>query len=104
MVHIDVTPDFFISQYRQIEGFKRSPEVLQIGKFGEVPDAADLQTLPFDSGELRALQKCRSGDCSVKISSRMLEEFRGAAASLEDSAAGMPHARQLREGILPARR
>ena len=91
-VRIDVPSEFFISQYRQIEDFKRSPEVLQIGKFAGVPDAADLQTLTFDPGELRALRKCRSGDCPVKLSKGMLDEFRsgtGPSASLEDSAASM---------------
>jgi hypothetical protein len=88
-VHIRVTPDFFVREYLDIANFKKGPEVLQVGKFAEIPDEVDIAGLEIDSGELRDLRNCRPGRCSTKLSAEFLSQFReatGSTASNEDNA------------------
>lgn len=76
IVRVRVPPDFFVDQFRDIVAFKRSSEVLQIGKFGTLPRLDDLRDLTLDQEELQALRKCRVGDCDLQLPAEAIARLR----------------------------
>ena len=77
VVRLNVPPEFFLGQYRDIAAFKSSPQITQIGQFGRPPDASDLKNLTWEPAELNALRKCHAGDCGMKLSSDAMQSLRG---------------------------
>jgi hypothetical protein len=75
-VRVKVPGAFFIEKYRDIATFKKSKEVLEIGKFHLPPRLEDLDPLTFDASELDALKKCAVGDCPLKLPAETIERFR----------------------------
>lgn len=75
-IRVRVPGSFLIEKYRDIAGFKKSKEVLQIGKFSSPPQLQDLDALILEPGDVEALGKCRTGDCALKLPSGAIERFR----------------------------
>ena len=75
-IRIDIPAQFFVEQMRDIESFKRSALVRQIGRFGRQPSLADLASLQLDADDLADLRHCRVGDCDVKLPAAAIERFR----------------------------
>jgi hypothetical protein len=93
-VRILVPSDFFVAQYRNIREFKKAAQVLQIGRFSEPATEADMASLMVDPSDLRALQKCIPGSCSVKMSATLLANYRrfaGDSASNTQRSAAFRH-------------
>jgi hypothetical protein len=76
VARLAVPQAFFVEKFRDIGKFKRSDEVMQIGKFSDPPRLEDLSELRFESEDLEAIKRCRPGDCDVKMSSRAMGRFR----------------------------
>ena len=74
-VRIRATPEFYVERLTDIEAFKRSDAVLQIGTFGNPPGADDLADLKLDDWDVRKLRECRVGDCGVRLSAGGIERF-----------------------------
>jgi hypothetical protein len=70
-----VPETFFLDEFRDIERFKKSEEVMQIGKFSDPPCLEDLRELRFEPEDLEAIKSCKPGDCDVKMSSRAMGRF-----------------------------
>jgi hypothetical protein len=66
----------FVDQFRTLEGFRTSPFVLQIQKFGDTPHVRDLDALTMDPEDLESLRTCRVGACDVQLSADDIERFR----------------------------
>ncbi len=75
-VRVKMSPDFFVEKYSDIVTFKKSKEVLQIGKFHSPPRLEDLDGLTLDDSEVESLRKCKVGDCSLKLPAAMIDRFR----------------------------
>jgi hypothetical protein len=65
-VRIASTRQRFVDSYRDIARFKQAPDVLQIGRFSNPPEAGDLGPLTIDKDDAD-LQGCRVGDCDVRL-------------------------------------
>jgi hypothetical protein len=78
-----VPPAFFLDQVRRIDEFKKSPEVLQIGRFSTLPSVADLAPLTLDKGDIDAARQCRSGSCDLKLDARGIDRLRAVAPTAE---------------------
>jgi hypothetical protein len=76
VARLAVPKTFFVEKFRDIEKFKRSDEVMQIGTFSEPPRLEDLSELQFESEDLEAIKRCKPGDCDVKMTSRAMGRFR----------------------------
>ena len=76
MVSVQVPVEYFVERLRDIESFKRSPEVVEIGRFASSPRLEDLERLTIDPVDLAALERCRVGDCELKLTSEMIENIR----------------------------
>jgi hypothetical protein len=75
-VRMNIPASFFVERLRNIEAFKRSDLVLQIGRFSERPSVADLAGLRLDASDLADLRHCRVGDCDVKLPAAAIERVR----------------------------
>src|SRR4030095_9581973 len=56
---LDVSADFFLKKMRDIVNFKKSDNVLQIGKFSDPPRLEDLTNLTLDSAETESMRRCK---------------------------------------------
>jgi hypothetical protein len=64
---IGVPATYYLQRLRAIETFKKSAEILQIGRFSTTPSAADLASLTLDGADIDDLKGCRLEDCGVKL-------------------------------------
>lgn len=74
-VHIHVPPSFFADLLRDVTRFKRSTEILQIGRFSTPPAIEDLAPLTVDAGDREALARCRPGRCDVQLPAPAITRF-----------------------------
>jgi hypothetical protein len=76
IMRLDVPEDFFLHRMRDIVNFKKSDNVLQIGKFSDPPTLKDLETLTLDVPEIETIRQCRVSRCDFKMSAQQIERFR----------------------------
>ena len=75
-IRVNVPAEFFVQKYRDIANFKKSKEVLQIGKFAQPPGLGDIQSLTFDATEINSLKDCIVGACNMKLTAQMIGRLR----------------------------
>jgi hypothetical protein len=73
-VRINASPDPLAARFRQLDYLRGREAVLQLGTFGRVPSAADLQALRFEAYDLD-VRDCRPGDCKVRLSAEDISRF-----------------------------
>jgi hypothetical protein len=74
-VRIGVPTERFVTLFRDIPRWKRAPMVMQLGKFGAVPTAADVADLTLDDPDLIALRRCATGRCDAKLAALASQDF-----------------------------
>ena len=87
IMRLDVQADFFVERVRDIINFKKSENVLQIGKFSNPPRLEDLAELTLDQVDIDAIEECRVKRCDLKMSTKFIERFR---KEVDRSAANYP--------------
>ena len=75
-MRLDVPEDFFLERVRDIVNFKKSENVLQIGRFSNPPQREDLAGLTLDDVDIEAIKECRAKSCDVKMSAKFMERTR----------------------------
>jgi hypothetical protein len=76
IMRLDVPADFFIEKIQDIVSFKKSENVLQIGKFSNPPRLEDLAGLSLDPAEIETIRRCGVNKCAFKMSAEFMERFR----------------------------
>lgn len=71
-VRVYVPKSRFLERLRDIERFKRGPEVVQIGRFSDPPVIGDLAALTIDRDDFDP-RGCRVGDCSVRLPADVIQ-------------------------------
>jgi hypothetical protein len=61
---------------RDIEAFRKGAELGLSRRLSSPPTIADFSNLTLDSDELGALQKCKPGDCGLRLSEEAIASFR----------------------------
>ena len=59
-----------------VEGFRKAAELGVSRKLSSPPTINDFGALALDAGELAALQRCRPGDCALRLGDRAIARFR----------------------------
>lgn len=72
---IHVSRACFVEKFQDIERFKKSPAVLEIGKFSMPPQPSDLDGLTLGAEDAADLRRCKAGACAVKIPPHMLKSL-----------------------------
>jgi hypothetical protein len=75
LVSLRATAEEFLRSYRESLTKKNNAAVMEIGSFGAVPAAVDLQNLTLESKDIEDLKECAVGDCKIKLSAAMIERF-----------------------------
>jgi len=72
--------EFFLNVFREMPSvgptLERGQEALVFGEFSSPPREPDLQSLVLRQDDIHALPRCMPGDCSVKLSARMMDQLR----------------------------
>lgn len=76
VVRVQAPPDVFLKSFVDTLATRSNPAILEIGQFGNVPKMTDLETLTLESRDLEDLKKCVVGNCELKLSASMIEQFR----------------------------
>lgn len=82
VARIRVSRACFLEKFRDIESFKKSPAVLQIGKFSTPVNLRDLGRLTLDAKDADELRDCEVGSCSVKVPLKVILRLANRAESL----------------------
>ena len=78
---VKVPVSFYLERFREIETFKKSTEVQQIGRFSDPPAVSDLQGLTIEAGDIEELRKCRPGGCDLKVTDDTIARLSGRSDS-----------------------
>jgi hypothetical protein len=94
VIRVACTADVFAERIRDIEKFKASEYVLQIGRFQPQPSPADLAGLTLEPGDREAMRSCKAGSCGLRLPLAAMEKFRtsipwGTPAETDAAAAAM---------------
>jgi hypothetical protein len=73
---VGVPSAFFLESARRIEEFKKTPEVQQIARFSTPPAVADMALLTLEKADLDEAQRCRPGDCALKLDDAGIAKLR----------------------------
>lgn len=87
VVKIHGRADEFVSRFRDIENFEKGAGVLEIGLFSNPANVADVADLTFDAEDIDDIEKCRPGDCEIKLSDTTIEAFQDFEWSTDHSVA-----------------
>jgi hypothetical protein len=75
-IRVACSSDVFAERVRDIERFKASEYVLQIGRFQAEPSARDLSGLSLDPSDREAMRTCKPGNCGLRLPAATMERFR----------------------------
>jgi hypothetical protein len=75
-IRVNCTADVFAARVRNIEQFKASEYVIEIGHFQAKPVLEDVSALTLDAGDRDAMRVCRPGDCSMRLPAAAIDRFR----------------------------
>jgi len=70
-IRVSAPVDAFVASVRRIEEFKRGPDVLQIARFSNPPQLADLDALTIDKDDFD-LRRCRVGSCDIRLAAQAI--------------------------------
>src|SRR5207248_9222015 len=73
-IRIDARRAAFLARFRDIERFKRGPEILEIGRFSNPPTLADLGPLTLTHEDVD-LHDCRVADCDIRLPAQIIARF-----------------------------
>ena len=76
IVRVQAPPDVFLKSFVDTLATRSNPAILEIGEFGRVPALTDLETLTLERRDLEDLKRCVVGNCELKLSASMIEQFR----------------------------
>ncbi len=93
-IRVRCAVDTFVARIRDIERFKASEYVLQIGRFQAQPSLQDVAALSLDPGDREAMRGCRPGSCGLRLPAEAMTRFKtgvpwGTPTEVEAAAAAM---------------
>jgi hypothetical protein len=75
IVWIDAPMDWFVRWQKDIETLESGDAVQAIKKISDPPQLSDFDELTFPEDDLKAIPKCKVGDCEVKADAPALERL-----------------------------
>jgi hypothetical protein len=76
IVRVNTSPSTYVERLADIASFKRTADVLQVGKFTNPPQPQDVASMTVDEADLKRLRECRVGDCDVRLGADGIERIR----------------------------
>ena len=78
---LNTSPDALVAWTRAIAELKQSKFVRAVRRFSDPPTLSDLDTLTLEQRDLDAIQRCRPGDCGLKLSAGEIESLAAVRAT-----------------------
>ena len=75
IVWIDAPMDWFVRWQKDIEKLESGDAVQAIKKISDPPQLSDFNDLTLPEDDLKAIPKCKVGDCEVKVDAPALERL-----------------------------
>ena len=79
-VKVATDKESYLQKLRDVVSFRRTPSVLEIGRFSQPPTLADVAGLSLDDGDFEAARKCRPGACNLKLARSAIERMQAEIA------------------------
>ena len=67
LTRVKANTSCFLTQFEDIEEFRKSPGFHRVRKVGTPPRDADLAAMRLTPGEVSGIKTCRPGDCTIKL-------------------------------------
>jgi hypothetical protein len=74
-VFVNSTPERYLKFASDIDGLRKLPSYLAVGKFSDPPQLADLEGFTLDAEDFKKLKDCKPGHCEVQLPIEAMEEF-----------------------------
>ena len=73
VVRIQTSPAQYVERMSDIAAFKKTADVLQIGRFSDIPKLADVAALTIEDADLKQLRTCRVDDCDLRLPAEAID-------------------------------
>ena len=86
------TPEMLLQLARDVQKFRKVPQIPEMGLFSTPPKLEDLRGLTHPPEDLAAFKRCKPGSCDVKIGTKglaMISTINWSASDAEKQAAGI---------------
>lgn len=87
VVKVKGTTETLVERARDLQNFRKVPEIPEIGRFSTPPRVEDLQGLNWPDPDIDALKSCKPGKCDVKVGTGGLERLKAIKWSDADARA-----------------
>src|SRR6516225_8215888 len=74
-VYVNSTPERYLKFASDIDALRKLPNYLELRKFSEPPQLADLAGFILDDEDFKQLKNCKAGHCEVQLPTEAMEEF-----------------------------
>src|SRR6516164_2480724 len=74
-VYIHSTPERYLKFASDIDALRKLPSYLELRKFSDPPQLADLAGFTLDDEDFKQLKNCKAGHCEVQLPTEAMEEF-----------------------------
>jgi len=74
-VYIHSTPERYLKLASDIDALRKLPSYLELRKFSDPPQLADLAGFTLDDEDFKQLKNCKAGHCEVQLPTEAMEEF-----------------------------
>lgn len=75
VVYVNAPPESYIKFANDFDRLRKIPEYLAIQQFSTPPQLSDLKGFTLDSDDIKALKKCKSGDCQIQLPGSAMEQI-----------------------------
>ena len=74
-VYIHASPEGYLRFAHDFDRLRTLPSYLALGVFGNPPQLSDSKDFSFDNDDIKAVERCKPGDCLIQAPASSIEEF-----------------------------
>jgi hypothetical protein len=74
-VYVNAAPESYVKFANDFDRLRKIPEYVAVEVFSTPPQLSDLKGFNLDSDDIKALKKCKSGDCQIQLPASAMEQL-----------------------------
>jgi hypothetical protein len=74
-VFVNAPPESYVKFANDFDRLRKIPEYVAVEPFSTPPQLSDLKGFTLDSDDVKALKKCKSGDCQIQLPASTMEQL-----------------------------
>jgi hypothetical protein len=75
VIAINAPLDLGLKTFQETMARQNKKSIIHLGNFSIEPQLDDIKLIELEDADIRALSKCKVGDCKIKLSAAMIERF-----------------------------